>query len=324
MALSNVLPKVLVVSADVVEYRRLLEPIAQEVTLLTAQTTPQAQSLCTDAEILFGDPDLLLPLLLPMHEQLPRLRWIQSSWAGVAPLIEALKQQPNAALQLTNVRGIFGPLMTEYVFTYLLGHERQVLEHRQAQQQRQWRGQRCGSLQGKTLGLLGLGSIGAHLARTARHFGMRVLGCSRTAPEAGLVERHYLSAQLEEMAAEVDYLVCTLPSTAQTRNLIGAPLLARMKSTAVLLNAGRGDLIDDEALVEALRQQQIAAAVLDVFRQEPLPQAHPFWTTPNLIITSHTAAPSFPAEIAPLFIDNLRLFQQGRALNHRVDIQRGY
>jgi len=314
------LPRVLVVSADALQYQQLLQPVAAEISLFIAQTPPQALALCPDAEILFGDPDLLLPLIA----QLPKLRWIQSSWAGVAPLIECLKLVPHLDLELTNVRGIFGPLMAEYVFAYLLAHERQLLAHQQAQQQQRWRAQRCGTLQGKSLGLLGLGSIGAHLANAARLFGMQVLGCSRTLPAAGLVDSHYLPEQLAEMAAEVDYLVCTLPSTTQTRNLIGAPVLAAMRSSALLMNAGRGDLIDDSALVDALVHGQIAAAVLDVFRQEPLPQNHPFWTTPNLIITSHTAAPSFPTNIAPIFIDNLRRFQRGDALMYRVDIQRGY
>ncbi|MEH6472032.1 MAG: D-2-hydroxyacid dehydrogenase [Halopseudomonas sp.] len=314
------LDKVLLVSADAQRYRQLLEPLLSGVELVSAETAEQALPHCGDSEVLFGDPDLLLPLL----DRMPKLRWIQSSWAGVAPLVEALRRQPNPELVLTNVRGIFGPLMAEYVFAYLLGHERQLLANWQAQKQRQWRGQRCGSLQGKTLGLLGLGSIGAQLANSARQFGMRVLGCSRSAPVAGLVDRHHLSEQLPQMAAEVDYLVCTLPSTPQTLNLIDQSLLAQMKPTALLINAGRGDLIDDAALVEALTQQQIAGAVLDVFRQEPLPPAHPFWSTPNLIITSHTAAPSFPEDVAPIFIDNWHRFQQHEALAFQVDIQRGY
>ncbi|MEH6824357.1 MAG: D-2-hydroxyacid dehydrogenase [Motiliproteus sp.] len=314
------LTKALLVSADAECYRQLLAPLADEFVLVSVDNVAQALSLCSDCEILLGDPDLLLPLL----DKMPLLRWVQSSWAGVAPLIGPLQCLPKPAPVLSNVRGIFGPLMAEYVFAYLLAHERQVLTHHQAQQQQRWHEQRSGTLRGKSLGLLGLGSIGEHLARSARQLGMRVLGCSRSLPEPGLVEQHYLSEQLLEMAAEVDYLVCTLPSTAQTRNLVGAAVLAQMKPTALLLNAGRGDLIDDAALVEALEQGQIAAAVLDVFRQEPLPQGHPFWTTPHLRITSHTAAPSIPEDIAPIFIDNLRRWKQGLTLRFQVDIERGY
>ena len=312
--------RVLLVSEDAQQYRHLLQTLPVGVELCCVETSEQAQPYCADCQVLFGDPDLLLPLLGKM----PKLRWIQSSWAGVTPLIEALSNSDCAGLVLTNIRGIFGPLMAEYVFAYLLDHERQLQSHRQAQQQRQWRGQRSGTLQGKTLGLLGLGSIGAHLAATARHFGMRVVGCSRSAPAVGLVDQHYLPPELGVMVAGVDYLVSILPSTADSRNLVDAELLAQMKPSAMLINAGRGDVIDDAALVDALNQQQIAAAVLDVFRQEPLPVDHPFWTTPNLTLTSHTAASSFPADIAPIFVENLQRFMRGDPLHYRVEIERGY
>ena len=261
--------------------------------------------------------------MLPLLDRMPKLRWIQSSWAGVTPLIEALRRSPRQ-LVLTNIRGIFGPLMAEYVFAYLLAHARQLETHRLAQLQRQWRPQRGGSLQGKTFGLLGLGSIGAHLAATARQFGMPVVGCSRSLPESGLVDRHYLPERLATMVAEVDYLICTLPSTEQSRNLIDAELLRQFNPKALLINAGRGDLIDDAALVEALENGWLAGAVLDVFRQEPLAADHPFWTTPNLIITSHTAAPSYPDDIARVFSDNVQRFVAGQPLQYRVDIDRGY
>ncbi len=312
--------RVLLVSSDAGHYRQLLQSLPDSIELISVETSAQARLHCNDCQILFGDPDLLLPLV----DHMPELRWIQSSWAGVTPLVEVLAAAQYSELVLTNVRGIFGPLMAEYVFAYLLDHERQILAHRQAQQQRQWRGQRCGTLQGKTLGLLGLGSIGAHLAATGRHFGMRVVGCSRSSPVSGLVDQHYLPQQLGAMAAEVDCLVSTLPSTAHSRNLIDAELLAQMRPSALLINAGRGDVIVDAALVDALNQGQIGAAVLDVFRQEPLPTDHPFWDAANLTITSHTAAPSFPADIAPIFIDNLHRFVRGDALQFQVDIERGY
>lgn len=311
--------QLLVVSEDAAQYQQLLAQLPKDMVLNCVETHQQALPFCDQTEILFGEPDLLLPLL----ERMPNLRWIQSSWAGVTPLIEALRHSPRE-LVLTNIRGIFGPLMAEYVFAYLLAHARQLESHRQAQQQRQWRSQRGGSLQGKTFGLLGLGSIGAHLAATARQFGMQVVGCSRSLPESGLVDRHYLPARLSTMVAEVDYLICTLPSTEQSRNLIDAELLRQFNPRALLINAGRGDLIDDAALVAALENGQLAGAVLDVFRQEPLARDHPFWTTPNLTITSHTAAPSYPEEVARVFSDNLRRFAAGEALRYQIDTERGY
>ena len=316
--------KLLLVSEDWREYQALLASQSPNYSIQCFGDLELAREFAAETELLFGDPDLIVPLLPDCSD---KLRWIQSSWAGVTPLIEALRQRRDsgqAVPLLTNIRGIFGPLMAEYVFAYLLAHERCLFEHRAAQQRRQWFDQRGGSLQGKTLGLLGLGSIGAELARTARVFGLRVFGCSRTEPEAGLVDQHFGTDQLVSMAEQADYLVCTLPSTDQTRNLIDAALLSRIKPGALLINAGRGDLIVDEALIAALQNGRLAGAVLDVFRQEPLPESHPFWGTPGLLITSHSSAPSFPAQVAPIFVDNLARYRNGEALNYRVDIERGY
>ncbi|RDE22545.1 D-2-hydroxyacid dehydrogenase [Motiliproteus coralliicola] len=315
--------RVLVVSEELSSYQQLLQQPEASLTRVEygfAEDIEAAREAAAQAQVLFGDPDLLLDLLDSCG---PQLRWIQSSWAGVAPLIARLKGR-EAAPQLTNIRGIFGPLMTEYVFAYLLAHERRLLERWQSQQQRRWDARPGAGLQGKTLGLLGLGSIGSHVAGVARAFGMRVLGCSRTPPKAGTVDKHFLSAELGQMLTEIDYLVCTLPSTPETRNLLDAAMLARMRAGAVLINAGRGDLIDDQALIEALQQQRLAAAVLDVFRQEPLPPEHSFWDQPNLLISSHTAAPSYPSQVVPIFLDNLQRFQRGQPLQFRVDLERGY
>ena len=131
-------------------------------------------------------------------------------------------------------------------------------------------------------------------------------------------------ADLRRFAADLDYLVSVMPNTAATRHLVDAELLAALPPRAVFLNPGRGSVVDEAALVQALTEGRIAGAVLDVFQTEPLPADHPLWRTPNTIITSHTAALSFPEDIAPIFIENYARLLAGQPLKYRVDFEAGY
>ncbi|WP_210396147.1 D-2-hydroxyacid dehydrogenase [Motiliproteus sediminis] len=282
---------------------------------LTFTETPAASALA-EVPVVLADPDLIAPLV----PRLPDLRWLQSTWAGVTPLI----RQPARHYQLTNIRGVFGPLMVEYVFGHLLAIERQHRDHYHATRQQRWHPVEPGVLRGKTLGLMGMGSIGTALAEAGRFFGLTVLGYSRSGGAHPTLERAYCQGQLAEMLPHCDYLVASLPSTLATRNQLDGEAFSVLKPGAVLINVGRGNLIDEEALIQALGSGRLRAAVVDVFRQEPLPSSHPLWQTPNLLVTSHTAAPSRVADIAPIFIDNYHRFSAGMPLLHRVDFERGY
>lgn len=273
-------------------------------------------SPAADCEIVFGEPNLIRDVL-PL---LPDLKWVQSTWAGVEPLLDPGLRRDYI---LTNARGVFGPLMSEYVFGYLLLHERKILQRYASQQEHRWDTTLTGSLQGKTLGLLGVGSIGAHLAGTAKHFGMTVHGFtlkSESCPDVDV----YAHTDIVSFAADLDYLACVLPNTGATRNIVDAAVLKSLPRHALFINAGRGSTVDESALAQALSSGQVAGAVLDVFQQEPLPSDHIFWRTPNIFITSHTAAPSFPKEISGLFIENYRRFLGGEVLKYQVDFQKGY
>lgn len=127
-----------------------------------------------------------------------------------------------------------------------------------------------------------------------------------------------------EFAKNLDYLISILPNTKETRSIVDANLLSALPSHAIFMNVGRGSAVDETALIEALEQNKIAAAVLDVFEQEPLPKDHPFWTTKNLLMTFHTSAPSLPEDIAKLFIENYLLFNEGKSLKYQVNFERGY
>ncbi|MFZ5819220.1 MAG: D-2-hydroxyacid dehydrogenase [Chloroflexota bacterium] len=301
--------KLALLSKQADEYRRLLEAASLPDLEIVAAPAP-------DCDLAFGEPVLIRERL----SKLPGLRWAQSTWAGVEPLLDPSLRRDYT---LTNARGVFGPLMSEYVFAYLLLHERRILGRIQSQQECHWDPSETGVLRGKTLGLLGVGSIGCHLAATARHFGMEVRGFTRAGETCPHVSAYHHN-DLPSFAAGLDYLVCTLPGAPGTRRLVDAALLEALPAHALFINVGRGSVVDEPALAAALSSGKIAGAVLDVFEQEPLPSSHIFWETPNLLLTFHTAAPSFPEDIAGLFIENYQLLLDGKPLRYQVDFERGY
>jgi phosphoglycerate dehydrogenase-like enzyme len=217
--------------------------------------------------------------------------------------------------------------MSEYVFAYLLAHERRLFEKHASQAAGRWDPTPPGTLRGKQLGLFGVGTIGAAIARTAKHFGMRVKGYTRASEDSPDVDRYFHGAMDEHRAtfvSDLDYLISIMPATKDTRHLVDAALLRALPARAVFVNPGRGGIVDEPALAAALQEGRLAGAVLDVFQEEPLPPDHVFWRTPNLVITSHTAALSAPQDIAPVFIDNYRRLLRGEPLRHQVNFELGY
>jgi phosphoglycerate dehydrogenase-like enzyme len=246
---------------------------------------------------------------------------VQATFAGVEPLLDPSLRRDYL---LTNARGVFGGLMSEYVFGYLLLHERRMFERHQAQQAERWDASLTGTLRGKTIGLLGVGSIGVSLAATARHFGMTVRGYTRASESCPDVDAYYHGTRLLDFAGGLDYLVSVLPNTKETHCIVDASLLTHLPAHAVFINIGRGSVVAESDLVTALQTGKLAAAVLDVFQQEPLPSGHAFWHTPNLLMTFHTSAPSFPADLARLFIDNYLRYADGLTPLYIVDFEKEY
>ena len=301
--------KLLILSKNEKQYLALLGTAG--LPELEVVTTPAA-----DCDITFGEPDKIREAL----PHLSSLRWAQATWAGVEPLLDPSLRRDYI---LTNARRVFGPWMSEYVFAYLLLHERRVLQRLENQHRHLWDRTITGTLRGRTLGLLGVGSIGAHLAGTARHFGMTVHGYTRASEACPEVDA-WFHTDLPGFAAGLDYLVCVLPGTPATRHMLDARVIGALPAHALLVNVGRGAVLDEAALDAALRAGRLAGAVLDVFEQEPLPPGHFLWETPDLFITSHTAAPSLPEEILKVFIENYDLYRKGESLKYRVDFERGY
>jgi phosphoglycerate dehydrogenase-like enzyme len=308
----------LILSRHAHVYHQLIEaarlPQLGIVSTADADDLPPSSTLC---DVALGEPSLVRHVL----GRMPELEWVQATWAGVEPLLDPSLRRDYV---LTNARGVFGGLMSEYVFGYLLAHERRILEKHAAQRSGRWDPTPPGTLRGKQLGLLGVGSIGAALARTAKHFGMRVKGYTRQSDSCPDVDEYFHGDDRRTFASELDYLVSVMPNTAGTRGLVDAALLAALPARAVFVNPGRGSIVDEAALADALAGGRLAGAVLDVFQQEPLPPDHVFWRTPNLLITSHTAALSAPEDIAPVFVENYRRWIAGEPLRHQVDFEREY
>jgi phosphoglycerate dehydrogenase-like enzyme len=307
----------LILSRHARDYERLLAAASLPGLAISAATdNGQLSESAAACDLVFGEPALIAPAL----SRLPAVRWIQSTWAGVEPLL-------NPALRrdylLTNARGVFGAQMSEYVFGYMLAHERLMFAKRDAQREGRWDPSPPGSLRGKQIGLLGVGTIGAALARTAKHFGMRVKGYTRSSEASGDVDAYY-HGDTVAFARDLDYLVSIMPNTNATRHLVDRALLDALPPRAVFINPGRGSSVDEAALGAALADGRLAGAVLDVFQTEPLPADHPFWRLSNVIITSHTAALSAPPDIAPLFVDNYRRLVAGEPLQYRVSFEDGY
>jgi phosphoglycerate dehydrogenase-like enzyme len=318
------MPKLLILSGDADEYRKRIAqahlPGLDEIQL----------QVTDDCDIVLGEPRLIrdaLPLL-------SQPKWVQSLYAGVETLIDPSQRRDYV---LTNARGVFGELMSEYVFGYLLAHEKKIFERYKAQQAKKYDRFESGWLRGKTLGLLGVGSIGAHLAMMAKNFGMQVWGYTAASETSTHVDRYFHPSRLRStpvglpqgegilaFASGLDYLVVVLPRTNDTNNIVDAAVLNALPAHAVLINVGRGNAVDEPALVEALTQNKIAGAILDVTAQEPLPVEHPFWATPNLLLTFHTSAISYPEDITKVFIENYHLYMQGKPLKYQVDFERGY
>lgn len=310
-------PAILIVSDEAERYLEVLRAgLGDSVPITACQNSHEARARFGGQPVVLGEPHRVARAAEGWGE----LRWVQSTWAGITPLL------PLAAtgVTVTGVKEVFGPQMAEYVLGYLLAHELKLLERVRRQQSGEWWSADNERLAGRTLGVLGTGSIGAHIAGAVAPFGVRVLGCSRSGEPVSPFERVWRSEQLPEFLAGLDYLVSVLPDTPQTDGLLSRQALACLPRHALLINVGRGSVLDEDALADALEEGTLGGAVLDVFRREPLPPDHRFWTTPRLLITAHIAARSYPRDIGALFIDNYRRYVAGQPLLHRVEAERGY
>jgi phosphoglycerate dehydrogenase-like enzyme len=308
----------LILSQDAEVYKHLIERVSLPgLSILSTNEPEQAIQQDSYADLLLGEPLLVSKVL----NSLPQIKWVQTTWAGVEPLMaEGIRRD----YLLTNARDVYGAMMSEYVFAYILLVERKILPRWQSQLDKKWDERPNGTLRGKLLGLMGVGSIGAHIAHTAKHFGMFVHAYTRKTETCEYVDKYFHAAELPQFANDLDYLICTLPGTPATKGMVDRQFLDALPKKTWLINVGRGSTIDESALADALNNGTLAGAVLDVFTQEPLPADHPLWDTPHTFITSHTAARNYIPDIVALFVQNYQRFIRDEALLYQVDFNQGY
>ncbi|MGQ7957173.1 D-2-hydroxyacid dehydrogenase [Pseudomonas sp. SP16.1] len=309
--------RLLIAEQDHALYAELIRAARPELVLLTGADPVELAAAAGDCPLWLGQPDLLAPLL----RQGLRPQWLQSTWAGITPLLAADLPRD---YRLSRAVGIFGQVMAEYVLGHLLAHERRLFARLAAQVEQRWDHGLPRSLAGRRALIVGCGDIGESVARFLVPFGLQVRGvASAPREQAPFAEVAGLDA-LPRLVGWADYVINLLPDTPATRDLYDASLLARFRAEALLINAGRGAAVVDADLVAALEQGRLAGAVIDVCREEPLPPGHPFWTAPRLLLTGHSAAPTEPALMAELFLDNLARWRAGQALRGEVAFARGY
>jgi len=300
-----------------------LRAAAPEYELLVLRDREAIEARVDEIEIIIGFPPR--ELLAAM----PRLRWYQQ-WAAGADWLRRHPELVEADFVLTSAVGIHAVQIGEHVFACLLALARELPAAVEAQHERRWRDFEAASpfeLYEKELLVVGVGAIGSRVAVLGQAFGMRVSGVRRNPERAAAgVDRMVGPDALDEVLAEADAVVVTVPLTDETRGLFDAERIARMKPGAVLVNIGRGGTVDELALAAALGDGRLRGAALDVFETEPLPNGSPLWTAPNLLVTGHYAGatPRYGERAMALALDNLARYRQGRPLANVVDKRLGY
>jgi phosphoglycerate dehydrogenase-like enzyme len=262
-----------------------------------------------------------------------QLQWIHSTASGVAQLM--YPELRESGIFVTNTRGIFATPMAEHAMGLLLALARNFPDSVRHQDRAHWgqqeiwdQPQRLTELNGQVLLIIGFGSIGQELAHRAKAFGMSVWAANRSgqADSAGFADKIVPVSQLAEVLPHADFVVIAAPETPDTRHLIGPAELSRMKASARLINLARGSLLDETALIQALQQNQLGGAALDVTSVEPLPADSPLWRAPRLLITPHTSAVSdrLWTRQTDLLLQLLEKWFAGQELFNRVDFAKGY
>jgi phosphoglycerate dehydrogenase-like enzyme len=312
------------IPAESVDSLRKRFPHVQFIHATSAEERAAALPLC----------DAAYTWILRNHEldQAPKLRWLHTSAVAVETL--CLPELFARDVVVSNTRGVQAVPIAEHVIAVTLALAKQIPFVLENQQQARWaQNEFVGTrlpwlLKGRTLGLIGVGTIGSEIAKRAEGFGMRVIALRRRPAYGtiGHVERVYGKADLDDFLSQCDVLVICAPLTPETDSLMGAKQFAQLPKGAVVVNVGRAKIIDTDALMAALHSGHLAGASLDVFPQEPLPADHPLWKTPNVILTPHTSGfrQGHWDEVVELFGDNLDRFLRHEPLKFRVEPELGY
>jgi phosphoglycerate dehydrogenase-like enzyme len=322
--------KLLVISAPDEHLVRCLEPLRDALDVHLTGDQAEAESLASSAEV------ILLPGAAPKIVRLPEVwqqarsvRWVHSLAAGVEKvLFPALVASD---VPLTNARGVYRRSLAEFAVLGVLYHYKKVRRLVECQRQSKWDQFTVRFMNERVMGVVGYGETGRECALLAHGLGMKIHALRRNSAKSAndpLLERIFEPQALQEMLAGIDVLLCAAPLTAETHHMISDAQFAVMKPTAIVINVGRGPVMDEAALIRALSEQRLAAASLDVFEVEPLPQSSPLWAMENVLISPHctdwTEDPDALDLTMRLFIENFRRYQKGEPLANIVDKSAGY
>ncbi|MEW6665376.1 MAG: D-2-hydroxyacid dehydrogenase [Thermodesulfobacteriota bacterium] len=297
---------------DAEEFKSYLTQEFPDVTFVTTREEAAAAELIDKAEVLVA-----LRFSDSLLGRAKNLKWIHTIITGTNYIEELPSFQARKDLIFTSTRGIHGPQMSELAILFMIALNRKFHQVVRNQDRRVWSRWPTALLQDKTVAILGVGVIGESLARKCKAFEMTVIGVDPVQRQVDAVDRLYGMDRLHQAMAEADYVVDIAPSTPDSRKMIDGAALDRMKPTAFFINIGRGETVDEDALLQALKERKIAGAALDVFRQEPLPPDHPFWGLDNLVLTPHVGgvADIYLKQAVGVFKENLRRYLRGERRN---------
>lgn len=258
-----------------------------------------------------------------LEERAPQLKWVQSIFAGVEKLAPFI---PNG-ITLTNGSGIHAPKAGEYALCAMLMLNSKVSKFMELQRAKRFEPVFTDVIAGKTVVILGTGKIGIACAEQAKHLGMKTIGVSRSGKAVAPFDSVLPIAKLGDVLPRATFLICTLPNTAETKHLLGSLEFGRMPNGAGFISLGRGQVVDEKALVSALQSGKLGGAVLDVFEDEPLPASSPLWTLDNVVLSAHCAVDdldNYLQRAIDIFADNVRRYLAGKTLENVIDTKLGY
>ena len=316
----------LVLSNPVAHHLAALASLPEETTITVSDNLDGLSKAAPGADVVLnctGQGELLGQLWPSM----PRLRWVHSLAAGVEA--QLLPYMVDSDIPLTNSRGVYAESLGEFVLAAVLYFAKDFRRMIRNQEERKWDSFDVEEIAGQTAAIVGYGEIGRASARRLKAMGMKVHALRRR-PELNdqdrFVDLTFGTSDLIKMVTSADYVVVTAPLTPETRGMIGSAELAAMKPTASIINVGRGPVIDESALIDALKANRIRGSALDVFNQEPLPGDHAFWSLDNLLLSPHCAdhVPGWLDAAMKFFLENFERFRLGEPLKNIVDKRAGY
>jgi phosphoglycerate dehydrogenase-like enzyme len=315
---------VVVISNPTASYLRLLDRLPEPVTIHTGNDPAFLTERAPDADVILA-AGLNPSLFCTVFPSAKRVRWVHSMWAGVDKLL--FPELIASPAVLTNGRGVFKEGLAEFTVASILFFAKDLRRLIRNQEAGRWEQFDVFEVRRQVLGIVGYGEIGRESARLGRGLGMKIYAVRRRAAEPDpYVDRMFPLTELRDMLALCDYVLVAAPLTVETRGMIGETELAAMKTSAVIMNVGRGPVIVESALIAALDNDRLRGAALDVFETEPLPEGHAFYKMPNVLLSPHSADHTVGWQDLAMykFIENFQLFRDGKPLDNIVDKRAGY